>query len=139
MISHDAFAALRLGPFRSDAEVEELEDWEYEGRIWVGESIGFSEWLCLEQTPDRLGSITLDFNEFPEEAAPRVLEALELPLRPGMTFEEIKEILGEPARTLRFGSSRLTYEFNTPAPEPYQISCTVHNENGLIYLGVMIP
>jgi hypothetical protein len=38
MISHAQFGELRLAQFRTD---EEIEDWEYMDRNWVGEAIGF--------------------------------------------------------------------------------------------------
>jgi hypothetical protein len=35
MIPHAEFHALRLSRFRPEAEITQLEDWEYKGRIWV--------------------------------------------------------------------------------------------------------
>ncbi|AMV37533.1 hypothetical protein [Planctomyces sp. SH-PL62] len=139
MIPYSQFGLLRLRPFRPEAEVVELDDWEYEGRCWVGEAIKFSEWLRPEEKPEALGSLSLDFDEFPAPAADRVLEALDLPVRAGMTFEELKAVLGEPVETLRFSPNKVTYEFLTAGAEPYQVSCTVKNQGGLSYLGVMIP
>jgi len=55
MITHSDFKKLRLNQFFSDLEPTKLENWEFMGNIWVGEAIGFSEWLCLEQTPNELG------------------------------------------------------------------------------------
>lgn len=138
MIPHARFAAPRLAPFRPDAEVVELEDWEYEDRYWVGEAVGFSEWLRPEGEPDAMGSLTLDFAEFPGDAASRVLEAIELPVRPGMTLDELKAVLGEPRQTFRFVAGKATHEFLADGPEPYQISCTVKEQGGLSDLGVMI-
>ena len=56
MISHADFEKLHLAHFRSDAEIADLEDWEFEDRIWAGEAIGFSEWLRPEDEPDVLQS-----------------------------------------------------------------------------------
>ncbi|WZO98035.1 hypothetical protein EP7_005088 [Isosphaeraceae bacterium EP7] len=139
MISYPEFGALRLSQFRPDAEISELEGWEYEDREWVGEAVGFSEWLRPADTPEVLGSLSLDFGEFPRQAADRVLKAIGLPVRPGMEFEELRAALGEPVETLRFGPAKVTYGFLTPEPHRYKVSCTVKQHGGLSYLDVMIP
>jgi hypothetical protein len=139
MIPYSEFGVLRLSQFRPDAEISELEDWEYEDRDWVGEAVGFSEWLRPADTPEVLGSLSLDFGEFPRPDADRVLTAIGLPVRPGMGFEDLRAVLGEPVETLRFGPSKVTYEFLTPEPQRYKVSCTVKQEGGLSYLNVMIP
>jgi hypothetical protein len=139
MIPYSKFGRLRLSKFLKDAEIEELEDWEFENRIWVGEAVGFSEFLCPAENPKTLGSIAIDFAEFPEKAAKQVLEAIELPLRAGMTVDEVKGVLGEPAETLRFTAGKASYEFLTTDSEPYKVSCTVKDKGGLSYLVVMVP
>ena len=105
----------------------------------MGEAVGFSEWLRPEDEPDALGSLTIDFAEFPGEAASRVLEAIELPVRPGMTLDEPRALLGEPRQTFRFVAGKATHEFLSDGPEPYLASRTVKEQGGLSDLGVMIP
>ena len=63
MIPHSKFHALRLSQFRKDTEIAELEDWEYEERIWVGEAIKFSEWLRTVEDPEALGSLAILIRE----------------------------------------------------------------------------
>ena len=89
MIPYSEFASLRLSQFRPDTEITPLEDWEYEDRTWVGEAIGFSEWLRPADSPEVLGSLAIDFDEFPAPAAERVLQAIGLSVRPGMTIDEL--------------------------------------------------
>jgi hypothetical protein len=137
MIPHVKFGQLRLKQFLPNAEIAELEDWEYEERVWVGEAVGFSEWLRPVEDPEILGSLSINFKEFPERAADQVLKAIELPLKRGMTADNLKAVLGEPVETLRFVPGKVTYGFMTP--EPYKVSCTVEDEGGLIFLEVMIP
>jgi hypothetical protein len=84
MISHARFGKLRLAEFRPDAEIAELDNWEFMDRIWVGEAIGFSEWLRLKNKPETLRSLAIDFSEFPGQAAADVLRAIDLPVRAGM-------------------------------------------------------
>jgi len=138
MIPHAEFHALRLSRFRPEAEITQLEDWEYKGRIWVGEAIVFSEWLRPADDSEVLGSLAIDFAEFPGPAAEQVLRAIGLPIRCGMGLEDLKVVLGEPVRTLRFVAEQVTYEFLTAEPEPYKVSCTVQEDGGLSYLDVMV-
>ncbi len=139
MISYARFGKLRLAQFRPDADIVELSGWEFEDARWVGEAVGFSEWLRLESDPDVLRSLTLDFIEFPPGAAAAVLRALGLPLRAGMRAGELREFLGEPVAERRFVADRVTYEFALEGPPRYDVSCTVRRRGGLTYLVVMRP
>lgn len=139
MIGYERFAKLRLKQFLPAARLTRLRDWEYEDRTWVGEADGFSEWLRLADDAEHLRSLALDFTRFPPRAARRVLAALDLPLRDGMTVTELASVLGRPRKTLRFVPDRRSYEFMTGGKEPFRISCTVLAQGGLTYLGVMMP
>jgi hypothetical protein len=139
MISHSRFGKLRLADFRSEAEIAELENWEFMDHMWVGEAIGFSEWLRLENKPDTLRSLAIDFSEFPEQAAAEVLQTIELPVRGGMKIDELRKLLGKPVKEERFVKDRVSYEFVVARPSKYNVSCTVLNKGGLTYLVVMIP
>jgi len=139
MISYARFGKLRLAQFRSDAEIDELSDWEFMEHPWVGEAIGFSEWLRLESDPDVLRSLAIDFGEFPESAAAAVLKAIDLPVRAGMSSDELRALFGEPVEEHRFVKGRVTYEFISTGPPEYEISCTLLDTGGLTYLVVMRP
>jgi hypothetical protein len=140
MISHACFGALTLAQFLPDAEIAELENWEFMDRLWLGEAIGFSEWLRLENDPGVLRSLAIDFTGFPERAAAEVLRTTELPVRRGMKRDEICEVLGEPTNEVRLPKvkDRVTYQF-VVGPPRYDVSCTVRNDGGLSYLVVMAP
>jgi hypothetical protein len=139
MISHDRFGTLRLAQFLPDAQITELRDWEFQEHIWIGEAIGFSEWLRLEDQPDVLRSLAIHFGELPNNTVKEVLGTIDLPIQGGMSFEELQTILGEPRETLQFVADRVTHEFLFQEPHPYKVSCTVLNEGGLVYLVVMVP
>jgi len=139
MISHDRFGVLRLASFLPHAQIVELRDWEFMERRWVGETIGFSEWLRLEGEPNVLRSLAIDFGKLPNSAVEEILRAIDLPIHGGMSFEQLRTILGEPYETQRFVADRATYEFFSQEPHPYEVSCTVLNEGGLVYLVVMVP
>ena len=139
MISHERFGKLRLAQFVPKAELSALSDWRFMDRTWLGEALGFSEWLRLQSDPDVLRSLSIDFSEFPTAAADSVLEALELPIRPGMSAAELRAVLGSPVGELRFVSDRVTYEFEHAGPPQFNVSCTVLHRGGLSYLVVMAP
>ncbi len=139
MISSSQFGKLRLAQFRPNDEIVELTDWEYMDAVWVGEAIGFSEWLRLEEEPEQLRSLAIDFSEFPEAIASAVLQAIDLPIRSGMRSEELIAVLGKPLEEQRFVKDRVSYEFALAEPQRYDVSCTVLNEGGLCYVVVMRP
>ena len=139
MISHTRFGKLRLVHFRPGAEIVELSNWEFMEHRWVGESVGFSEWLRLEDEPEKLRSLAIDFSEFPQEAAEKVLRAIDLPVRAGMNFNDLQELLGKPVKEHRFVKDRVSYEFVSRGPPQYDVSCTVLKKGGLTYLVIMPP
>ena len=75
MIDYDSFGRLRLADFVAARRVRRLRDWELEGRVWVGEAVGFSEWLRLSDDPRVLRAATIDFQSLPARAAGRALDA----------------------------------------------------------------
>jgi len=139
MISYKEFGFLRLAAFLPEAELAELDDWEFEDEVWVGEALGFSEWLRLKSDPDVLRSLAIDFAEFPADAARFVLQELELPIQPGMSLVELDQILGPRVAKQQYLSDRISCDYLTPEPNRYRISCTVLNDGGLTYLVVMAP
>src|SRR3954467_9388615 len=116
MISYARFGVLRLAQFRPDTEITGLAHWESRDALWVGEAIGFSEWLRLESEPDVLRSLAIDLDEFPEAAASAVLRAIELPIWAGMQLEELRAALGDPGEEQRFVKDRASYEFRPAGP-----------------------
>lgn len=139
MIPHDRFHTLRLHEFVPGAEIQELRDWEFEGHQWVGEALGFSEWLRLESEPDLLRSLSIDLAQFPPDAARAVFDALELPLETGMTRDELEAILDAPDATNTFVADRETIDFVVDGDEGYMISCTVLHDGGLTHVTVTTP
>jgi hypothetical protein len=132
------FARLRLRQFADPEAIVPLEDWEYMGCLWVGEAIGFTEWLCVEAEPEILRSVALALGALPEAVAAAILERLGLPmLRRGLDADTIEGALGPCIERARFVADRETLEFEVGAPEAYQVSCTVHRDEGLIHVTMM--
>lgn len=137
MLSHRQFGKLRLSQFVPEKDLTPLDNWEYMGRLCVGEAIGFSEWLRFKRSDNVLRSLALDFSELSRKVVTAVLERLGLPLRPGMSIEQIKLALGEPKSTEAFVKNRKTFDFVCGKRAKYLISCTLLNKGGLTYLVVM--
>jgi hypothetical protein len=113
-------------------------NWEFLERQWIGEAIGFSEWLRDERDPEVLRSLSLDF-ELPSPLWQAVLARIKLPLNPGMTLAELRQALGAPLRTSFLQADRETYSFRREGNDEYEVSCTVHKSGGLTYLLVVAP
>ena len=139
MLTHKEFEKLRLSQFVHPSEIVELADWEFLDREWIGEAIGFTEWLRPQSSPHQLGSIALDLEALPAEVIETCLSCIGLPLRRHMTFAQIVSLFGEPLRTLSFVVDRDTYEFRIGVPDVYDLSCTVLGDGGLSYLVVTVP
>ena len=139
MLTHSEFEKLRFAQFIDASQIAELEDWEFLDREWVGEAIGFTEWLRPQSSPNQLGSIALDLEALPTEVTEACLSCIGLRLRRHMTFGELVSLFGEPLRTLSFVEDRATHEFRVGAPDAYDLSCTVMADGGLSYVVVTVP
>ena len=83
MIPHWVFEKIRLHSFVNDDLIDQLENWEYLGLIWVGEGCyGFSDCLQLETSPGKTRCLHLDLNEMPPNISAAILEFIELPIIP---------------------------------------------------------
>lgn len=139
MIPYADYGRLRLASFLPDADLAQLERWEFQNHVWAGEALGFSEWLRLEDDPDVLRSLAIDFSEFPAYAAEAVLQTIQLPVRAGMPLQDLDRLLGPRVAEHCFVADRVSCDYFTPEPHRYRVSCTVLNDGGLSYLVVMVP
>lgn len=135
MLSYRDFSCMRLSDFVRDPAP--LDDWEFMGRLWVGEALGFTEWLCPAEKPTELGSLSVDLVAF--EHWEDVLRRLQLPLKKGMRLTDVQQVLGRPTRRIEWEPTRFDAEFIYPPSQPYWISCTFRDADGLIYLTIMLP
>jgi hypothetical protein len=138
LISHDQFGRLRLADFAPDGtKVIELEDWEYLNRLWIGEAIGFTEWLRDVERPDVLGALSLALSTLPDETSQRVLAVLHLPLSRGMSYRQVVEVMGEPTRSHQYVSNQTTFDFQCGNEWQYEVGCTIRDKEGLIHITVV--
>jgi hypothetical protein len=126
MIAHHDLAPLRLKDFLPQTDrIEEVDGWEFMDKVWLGEVYGFTEWLRLREDPEVLRSVSMDLADLDQEIADRVLATLQLPLEFGMEFEEVNQVLGEPAGQVQLVPNRITYEYLVGNQEKYYISATI--------------
>jgi hypothetical protein len=138
LIPYAVFGRLRLADFVS-AKLEERAGWEYMDDLWVGEGLGFTEFLRLAEDPEVVRSIALDLADLPPASSAAVLGAIGLPLAPGVPAEEVTARLGTPDSVERYVGDRVTYCFTCGSVDQYAVTCTVHETAGLIYVTVLTP
>jgi hypothetical protein len=107
------------------------------GSLWHNEGIGFTSFSRHLSTPDETGGLEISFSELPPDCIHRVLSTVALPLRPGMSTLDVLSVLGAPTGTHQFVPDRRTYEFTLGSSQPYIVSCTVLDTEGLIYVTVV--
>lgn len=139
LISYEQFGRLRLRDFLPPGtDIEENTGWEWMGTDWFNEGIGFTSFSRHVNTPDQTGGLEINFEELPAENIEHLLNAIGLPLEPGMTAQEVLSALGEPRHTRGRASDRKNFEFHLGSAHPYEVSCTVMNDQeGLIYVSVV--
>ena len=138
LILYEDFAKLRMKQLAPGKEVHESDGWEWMGGFWINEGIfGFTSVSRHEDTPDEAGGLEVAFGELPESATLAIFDAIHLPLRQGMTLQEVRSVLGEPEQTHVFVADRKTYDFTVGSRHPYYVSATVHDSDGLIYVAVI--
>ncbi|MEO7297060.1 MAG: hypothetical protein ABI042_00640 [Verrucomicrobiota bacterium] len=139
LIPYKEFGKLRLKPFLAkDADVDEMEDTEWMGGVWISEMVGITAFRRLETTPNEMGGLEIVFSEISEKETLAILNAIRLPLRPDMTLEEVRLVLGEPEkievlRTVEWKN----YEFTIGSQYPYYLSCSIYNTGGMMGLEVI--
>ena len=138
LIPYEQFSRLRMKQFApAHIEVSEGDGFEWMGGFWIYEGIGFTGVARHEDTPDEAGGLAVDFRELPKSATSAIFDAIHLSLRQGMTLEEVRSALGEPEHTDVFVADRKSYDFTVGSRNPYHVSATVHETDGLIYVAVI--
>ncbi|MBI4719512.1 MAG: hypothetical protein HY763_17080 [Planctomycetes bacterium] len=135
MIPPTKFRELRLRKFVNPRDVAELNDWEFLGHVWVGEAVGFTEWLRRAEEPDELGCVSIDFNGLSCQTSAAMLGALELTLRSGMSRTEVERVLGHPFAEDKFVAGRVSLEFTY---QSYYMIATLDDTGGLTHLTVSL-
>ena len=140
LISYEQFGKLRLKQFvPANKEIFDSDGHEWMNGWWINEGIGITGISRHEDTPDEAGGLEVLFSELSASATVAMLDAIRLPLHPGMTFENLRSVLGEPQQTEFFPTipDRKHYKFTIGSEHPYHVSCTIHDTDGLIGIAVI--
>lgn len=136
MIDFDGFGRLRAGDYIAEDELEWRDSWEFLGCVWLGWGSGFTDFLTTYDEPDVTRCISIDLDDLPAATAARLLRDIDIPLRPGMDLSDVREVLGDPVREVRYVADRVSYEFHFNG---YNVDTTILNDGGLTYLVIHPP
>jgi hypothetical protein len=130
---------MRLSRFLTKKAIRRLDRWEFMDRIWVGEAVGFTEWLRLHDDTEVLRSISLDLVSLGEAVTEPVLDQLGCALRQGLTRPAVEKMLGKPdlIEAFRTATDRETLVYRPRRGGDYRLHCTIQKAAGLTYLVVM--
>jgi len=138
LISFAQFGRLRLKRFLpAKLEIVEHGGYEWMNGLWWYEGVGFTWFGRLETAPTDTAGIEISFDEIPLRAAKRILYTIGLPVYPGMTVDGLGDVLGPRHATRIFTGDRVTHIFRLGGEDTYEISCTVHQDKGLIHLSII--
>jgi hypothetical protein len=87
--------------------------------------------------PNEIGGLEIDFRDLSEKDALAILDAIRLPLRPGMTLQEVQPVLGKFQESVDYIEDRKGYEFDVGSLYPYEVGCIIRDSVGLIYVSVI--
>jgi len=119
MIPHSAFGQLRLAALLPEEMIWEIEGYELLDRLWVMQ--GFSAFTtagALTGEPDVTRVMEVHFGEL--TTIQRLMAAIKLPARAGMSTRELAGLLGKPNRELLPLKDRVSYEFVVGPTTPTQ-------------------
>lgn len=138
MISRTTFEGMRLRQFVDPQEIDQLENWQYLGLVWVGEKcFTFTDCLQLRADPTKTRCIDLDLRELPLNIASDILAFIELRLHGGMTKEKVDAVLGRPYRESQFVADRNNYYYRVLASDAYDVEATIHEDIGLFGITII--
>lgn len=141
LIPYSQFAKLRLKQLvAADLNASEDDGYEWLGGYGINEGIRGADFFRWEQTPDETTGFELYFDLLPSNAARAILDAIGLPLNPRMKLEQIYSALGEPKEKDVFNDrpqNRQTDNFVIGSTQPYHVSCSVRDDDGLTGLSVV--
>jgi hypothetical protein len=100
-----------------------------------GEAVGFCHFLWPSRQPGRVAEIRLEAfgpDDCPESVAEKLLQVLNLPVRPGMAETQVRAALGEPIYQSNPVDDVVIDHFYSGNRWPFRVICTFRTESGLV-------
>lgn len=140
LIPYQQFGKLRISHFYPKGTqlfLDESDSTECAIGRAATEGLAFTYFAWRANEPGMTAEVALDFRqECPPEAGIRILEAIRLPLRPGMSLHEIQQILGSPEVAQLSSEEQGFVRFVCGERWPYFVGC--HLKKGQGMTGIII-
>ncbi len=133
MILKRFFSDMRMSHYVPQTDIKSLKNWEFLGREWIGEAVGFSEWLYSPDAPSMLEIMGIDISAFP--GVESLLLKLEI-VFPALNKVGVGILLGSPSASKVWPSGRQTLLYWHPDREPYAIECAFDGED-LVFITII--
>ena len=141
MLTHAEFGRLRLKRLFPDRKILEAANYEWLGHAWVSECLAaFTTFSRLHDECDVVRAVEVSRTDLSESDVERIFDALQLPLKMGMTIVQVRAVLGRESEIERRSSDRSTYSFQVgDDPDQYLITTTILDAGGLQYVTMHTP
>jgi len=100
------------------------------------EGFAFTYFAWRADEPRMTTEVALDFSECPSDIGQRILNAIKLPLQPGMPLAEAQSLLGNPDYSDLSAEGQGVVRFVCGEKHPYFVTCSFTKAEGLT--GVVI-
>ncbi len=135
LIPYQQFGRLRIRPFFPESTrlfLDEDASTECAIGLAVTEGLAFTYCAWRPDEPGVTAELALDFREeCPAEIGLKILEAIRLPLRPGMSLDEIQAILGPPEFSELSSGEQGFARFVCGGQWPYFVGCYLTRGKGM--------
>ena len=136
IINTEKFKRLRLTNFLDELKITHLNNWEYQGKKWLGEANSFTQFLQPESQPFETHSISLDIQNLNDEELWKISEELSIILDKKILKEDIIEDFGNIFHKKEFNNNNIT-SF-TYKIECYRVKFSFSKEGTLVFFEMFI-
>lgn len=135
LISFQEFGKLRIRDFFPEGSqlfLDESASTECAIGRSATEGFAFTYFAWRPNEPRMTAEVALDFREeCPPEIGIKILEAIKLPLKPGMPLREVQQLLGQPEFSNLSAEGEGFVRFVCGETWPYYVGCNVTNRSGV--------
>jgi hypothetical protein len=133
LINLPHFSRLRLKSLLGEKDYDRSWSFEYLGKLWFGDTYGFSHAMRLFTNPFKTQSIAINFGKISDSEISNISKIIGINLTRSLTKEECFKAYGSPAKVEEFVDDRKTYAFFMGSRPDYEVGFTILNAGGLLY------